>query len=371
MLILFEQSSEISHLKNSLNKLMNNQSIQSIMILLGDKNEYDKNELDIFFTQINKTIWGGIFPQLIYEKVNYETGFILIGFEEQINVHTITNLSSTKIDYFDYFEEKFADAPNFNTLNIFIDGFSKRISALVDGVFNLFGNSKNVLGGGAGSLSMKQAPCIICNNGLLEDSAVFAFLNYKSGIGVAHGWEKIKGPFRVTESDRNEIISIDWQPAFSIYQKEVEAHSGLKFDQDNFFSIAKAYPFGIKKLDAENIVRDPILKTDSDSLICVGEVPVGSFVDILTGNTKSLINASKTAFQRASNNYAGNNNKNCVFIIDCISRVLFLEDRIKDELTETYDDEIAHVGILTLGEIANSGKDYIEFYNKTIVVGIL
>ena len=371
MIIIFEKSNELNDLKNSLNKLISDVSIESVMILLADKNEYDKIELDLYFKQIQKTIWGGIFPQLIYEKNNYETGFVIIGFEQKINVHTISNLSSTEIDYFDYFDEEFKNINEFYTLSVFVDGFAKRISALVDGIFNLFGTSKNVFGGGAGSLSMKQAPCIISNDGLVEDSAVFAFLEMNSGIGVAHGWQKVNGPYRVTESDRNEIISLDWQPAFSIYKKEVESHSGLIFDDNNFFSIAKAYPFGIEKLDAENIVRDPILKTPSDSLICVGEVPVGSFVNLLTGDTNSLINASKTAFQRASNNYSGNREKKCVFIIDCISRVLFLEEKIKEELSQTYDDKLAHVGILTLGEIANSGKDYIEFYNKTIVVGIL
>lgn len=369
MEIIFNESSEIQELKSSLEDLLENKDIKAVMILVADHNEYDKTEFDLYLKTITTHIWGGIFPQLIHNKKNYERGFILVGFEIDIETRLISNISSEKIDFYDYLDNKFLDVKEFDTLVFFIDGFATRISDLVDGVFNLYGTDRSVIGGGAGSLSMEQSPCIISNDGLSADSAIFAFPKHECGIGVAHGWEKVSGPFRVTESNKNEIISLEWRPVFELYKEEVEKHSGKEFNENDFFSTAKAYPFGIKKMDTEDIVRDPLIKTSSDSLLCVGEVPVGSFVDILTGDYSTLIDSSKLAFKRAEENKS-KSDRNFVFVIDCISRVLFLEEKIEEELQNTYLDNLPHLGLLTIGEIANSGRNYIEFYNKTIVVGI-
>ena len=56
--------------------------------------------------------------------------------------------------------------------------------------------------------------------------------------------------------------------------------------------------------------------------------------------------------------------------MDCISRVLFLGERIVDELETAAGDRELY-GALTLGEIADDGRNYLEFYNKTSVLGLL
>ncbi len=64
-------------------------------------------------------------------------------------------------------------------------------------------------------------------------------------------------------------------------------------------------------------------------------------------------------------------NKRAVLLIDYISRVLFLENDFDKEIAEVFQENMQLIGALPLGEISNSGKDYLELYNKTCVVGIL
>ena len=103
----------------------------------------------------------------------------------------------------------------------------------------------------------------------------------------------------------------------------------------------------------------------------MGEVPVESYIDILSGSTKSLVAAARRARRLAAEAYAGPSSDCLTVFIDCISRVLYLQEDFDQELAAVYNSGDRMVGALTLGEIANSGRDYLEFYNKTSVVGIL
>jgi len=231
----------------------------------------------------------------------------------------------------------------------------------------------NYFGGGAGSLSLEQKPCIFNNEGFFQDAAVGCIMRMPSKIGVRHGWNKVKGPFIVTKAEGNIIKEINWKNPFKVYKEVVEEHSHQKFNDDNFFEIAKGYPFGIVKDNAECIVRDPLMVNDKGELICVGELEDNTLVDILNGNEESLIEAAKTAAQDSVNQ--ANKPKKAI-IIDCISRILFLEDSFNKELsaiTETIKSQYPDIsigGALTLGEISSYGEGFLDFYNKTVVVGL-
>jgi len=252
---------------------------------------------------------------------------------------------------------------------VLVDGFSRRISALIDALFDTFGLAINYLGGGGGSLSLAQKPCVITPNGLKRDAALLAYLDRASGVGVAHGWGAISTAFRVTEANSNLVISLDWRPAFEVYREIVEAHSKRRFSDDNFFAIAKSYPLGIAKLGNEVVVRDPIM-ADGDKLVCVGEVPVGTFVQILHGDRETLMAAAVHARQSAQNSF-GARKPSLELFVDCISRVLFLEGDFDLEMKAARIPDLPMVGVLSIGEIANSGQDYLEFYNKTAVVALM
>ena len=125
---------------------------------------------------------------------------------------------------------------------------------------------------------MQAKPCVITNHGLKTDAAVLALVDSPSSVGVCHGWESIAGPFRVTESQGNTIQSIDWRPAFDLYRSVLRQYGRVELTRDNFFAVARGYPFGIAKLSAERVVRGPVRVTPEGYLLCVGDLPEGCFV---------------------------------------------------------------------------------------------
>jgi len=371
MNIQVSKTGRIEEFKNLINSVLQDKKVKTLFILSCDANDFKKDSVNDILKSTTTPIFGGIFPAIIYGNEKLTKGTIVAGLYHKVNVQIIPDLSNMDLDYEKIIEEKIPDSSTTKTMFVFVDGFAKRISAFIESLFNVFGLEFNYIGGGAGSLSFKQKPCLFTNDGLIQDSAILALTDLKSGIGVSHGWKEINGPYKVTESDGNLIKTLDWKSAFQVYKEVVESHSGKIFKENNFFDIAKGYPFGISKLEAEKIVRDPLMVVDKNAIRCVGEVPEGSYISVLTGDATSLINAASNSFHLAENDFKAESSNKTILFIDCISRVLFLEEKFNDELKAVYKKNIPLIGALTIGEIANNRKDYLEFYNKTSVIGIL
>lgn len=368
MHILFDPTGAPEGLAALLTQLDADPACGGILVLACDENGYTPDNLNAVLKSVGKPLFGGVFPQILRGRERLQRGVLAIGMPGPVEVMSLTAVSQPGREYEAELQDAFSAATD-GTMFVFVDGFAAHISVLIESLYNQFGLEINYLGGGAGSLSLQPKPCIIGNQGLIQDGAVLAHINLPSGIGVAHGWLPVSEAFKVTEAEGNVIHSLDWRPAYAVYRDVVEAHSGRCFDDAAFFDIAKAYPFGMARLGAEMVVRDPLMLR-ADSLVCVGEVPVGGYVHILHGDRASLLTAAAQARGLAEEAMAEHPASIRLFV-DCISRVLFLEDDFHLELETVGGDSLPMVGALTIGEIANNGQDSLEFYNKTSVVGLL
>lgn len=369
MKVEVDYSGTIENFAKIIESFDKSKSINGIIILSCDANDFCKDEVDKILLNIAKPVFGGIFPSIIYANKKLDKGTIIVGIDSKPEINIIQNISDENINFENQIKLNEKNHSPIKTMFVFVDGLSGRISSFIDSIFINYGLEYNYIGGGAGSLSFNQKPCIYTNQGLLKDCAIIAGVSSESGVGVAHGWEDIEGPYKVTKAYKNIIKELDWKPAFEVYKNIVNKYSEIKISKDNFFDIAKAFPFGLSKMGSEKIVRDPIAVNSDNSLVCVGEVPEEAYIYILKGNPNLLITAAETALKLGKQYLPFNKKHKYSFFIDCISRVLFLEDDFQKELDIVNKDHLQLFGALTLGEIANNKKKYLEFYNKTTVIG--
>lgn len=350
-------------------------SVQAIMVLACEANNFTPDNSDNLFKNVKKPIFGGIFPQILHNTENLLQGTIVAGITHKVNTFIVENISDPHVNPDKLMEEAFKELPAVDkTIFLFIDGLSRTIASLLDSTFNHLGLLSNYIGGGAGSLTFEPMPCIITSKGLLQDAAIFAFADMGSGIGVAHGWHPVSKPLKITSSKFNTILSLDWKPAFEVYRGLIADVLHKDVHEITFKEYARSYPLGIVKVADELLVRDPV-SSINNSLLCLGELPQNSFVYVLSGDAGSLLDGARKSRNIAENVFYSRidtkrESKPLTFFIDCITRVQFLGSHFKEEL-EIASGGNKLIGALSLGEIANSGHDYLEFYTKTSVIALL
>lgn len=360
----------IKEVAQGIKEFCQNTKVKSIMMLACDDNDYSSDQLNPILQKSSKPIFGGVFPQIINNGKSYSKGTLLVGFGYKCSYSPITNLSTSfenlEGQLNNFFRDKDLEG---NHIFVFVDSLSKRIQQLIEILFTKTDTIPSFSGGGAGSLSFSPKPCIICNDGLLEDAAILAMFNMPTGVGVAHGWYPITEPLTVTKSKKNRVIELNKKPALQVYKQKIENETGENYLENSFFSWAKKFPLGIINFDGEKIVRDPIKLQDND-LICIGEVPENSHIYILSGNQHSLVDGAIRAKKEAISHYHGDKKKSVLFFVDCISRALFLEDFFQKELDAVSNSHYIF-GVLSLGEIARTNNSFLEFFNKTAVISLL
>lgn len=371
MIISFDPSGTAAGLERCLQQAAAPDTISGLLVLCCEGNGFTPEQLDPVLQRVQLPLAGGIFPKVLHDRQLHDTGTLVIGLTDVVTIETIHHLSDPDADFEHVLDLKLQDSSEVRTLILFVDGFATRLSAFIESLFNVFGLDFNYVGGGAGSLSMVRQPYILTNGGMVMDAAVLTFLTAESGVGVCHGWQELSGPYQVTGVGPSVVQTIEWEPAFDFYQRVLLEKTGVHCSRDGFFDISKHYPFGIARLGGEQIVRDPYQVEADGSLLCVGEIQEGAFISILRADTEHLVEAAAESLQLSLEALPPGSSVGLCFFVDCISRVAVLGEDFQHELDAVNTTGQPLVGVCSIGEIANSGTNYLELYNKTSVMAVL
>ena len=192
MILHTDTSGTPQGLKDAIKTVTDNEDIKGLLIVSADDNGFTPNVIDPLLQDVAVPLFGGIFPKIISGRKIVTKGSIVIGFNKEINIHIINDLSSSTTEFDDIIDALIPDTGDAKTMFVIVDGYSKRVDGLIESLFNIFGLELNYIGGGAGSvnpvkLDLKQMPCLFTNQGITKDAAILALADIESGVGVSHG----------------------------------------------------------------------------------------------------------------------------------------------------------------------------------------
>ncbi len=351
-------------------KELSKDNAKGILLFVGEETPFNYKQLQPLLKKLDIKVWGGVFPEVIYNGSLYKKGVVGCAFQSPVSIEVIKDLSKFKGNFSENFVSK-----KTRTLLIFTSAYADNIPLLIETLYEKHFKETVFIGGSAGSIiNIDQPPLFTCDDFFAGGAIVVAIEDFMS-VGVNHGLQPISELAIASSVDKNILKSINWEPAFEYYKRIVEQDAGIKLTAANFLDVAKSYPFGMLKYDTEIVLRVPISVIEENSLLFVSEMPENSVLLVTKAYPDKLIAAAGTATEQAKIAFESKKKKSPgkALIIDCLARALFLEDRFDDELkiiANKAGSDVFLFGLLSLGEIASTGDKYIELYNKTIVVGM-
>ena len=249
----------------------NSNNTKNVFLLIAEYTNFQITDLNNYQGKSS----GAIVPFVIYNNEFFNKGVIACFLEEASSIALIKDLSVFDIDN-SFFKNK-------QSFIVLLDGLSSNITNFLDNLFENIPQNTQVMGGGAGKLTLKNDPVIFLEGKLYSNAAIIIATSFKLHTKVANGWEHLEGPFLTTNSYQNVLKTLNFKKAFDVYKDVVEQNSGMKFTDDNFFDIAKFYPLGIVKFNSEAVVRDPIYLNEDNDMVLVGDIPQNSTINILKG----------------------------------------------------------------------------------------
>jgi len=371
MKVALDTEGTLAGFKKTLDRVAQDEKVKGLLALSCIGNNFTPREFDPLLAEMPLPVFGACFPGIMFQDHVFEQGTLAIGLPVIPKVQLIEELSRKRENFDDAIDTSLFDDIYSGTMVVLVDGMSLRVNSLLESIFSVIGLNVGYIGGGASSLDFIQKPCLFTNAGLKQDCAVLAHVPLHCGIGIAHGMTSVGGPHKVTGASFNTITTVDWQPAAQFYKDTLSRHPDYDTGMPGLIGTDAHYSLGLTRYDAERIILEPIQEGHDGSLVFMKEIREGEFVDIMHITASDMIQSASSALNRALDAFGSTSGPQTVISFDCISRKLFLGNRYGEELTSIFATGTTHIGALTAGgEIGTSGKDFLDYHNRTCVVGV-
>ncbi|MFH1894521.1 MAG: FIST N-terminal domain-containing protein [Patescibacteria group bacterium] len=261
-----------------------------------------------------------------------------------------------------------------------LDGLAENGAAAVRGAQDALGKKFPIMGGSAGDDFLFKKTYEYYNDKILTNAIIGIGLSgkFSFGVGVRHGWEPIGLPMKVTKSEGGKLIEVDNRPALCVYE-DYFGRKAEELTKEPIARMAYTYPLGMSVAGSpELLIRDVVLANDKGEINCAAEIPQGSEIRLMIGDSDKAIEAAKDAAQGALSQLKGAKPK-VVFVFDCIARHKLLGPRKTEEIKaiqKVFGEEVPLFGFYTYGELAPLGgkigdECHSVFHNETMALVVL
>ena len=307
----------------------------------------------------HENLYGAVVPHIVAKDKLQDSGILQIIFDtnELIRFHILDMTKTPKVDF------------NKNTtLMMFSDTLNEYFEPFIEAL-NTSIHTQVIFGSGVGSKQFLPISPLFDKHRSYQKHSLIVEIPLNTNIGVKHGWEPIYGPLVVTKSEKNIIYELNHEPALDVYQNILLDLQSEKLDENNFFELTNAHPFGILSYTQDEfIIRDPLQITQDNALLMVSSIEENETVYIMRGQQEDLINAVR----QNTRSLVSKNANDIYLTFDCISRVLYMNEDFDKELqaiSAELPDSTPLFGISSIGEITNSGFNTIKIFNQTNLIG--
>jgi len=355
----------------SLAELLQRSSAPGALVLLPEGEAGRVSAIQCAFRQAGRRLVGAIFPALVDGAAFREQGCWILPFESMPPAALLGDLpgipEQAAVEIAAAVEPLLTAEPL--TLFMIFDAMIPNIGSILDALYLRLADRVAYAGVNAGSETFRAMPCLFDDSNLVGGGALCLLLPGPQGAALDHGYLAPPTVISATATDGNRILSIDWRPAFAVYQEQVRSLYGVELTAENFYRCATHFPFGLLLANDEVIVRLPVAVEPDGSLHCIGEVPPHAMLTLLRAPD---LNAAQTACrlaERLRTDFDGAAGRDLMTFY-CAGRRAHLGADAVEELAclarATGARQLA--GALSLGEIGSlSSWGYPLFHNATLV----